>query len=309
MEFPMGKCLCMFMCIMAASATLFRSVSSSSTCPRDFRTFLHDLNFQCPFSIPCSSFPIQVDGESFERAMSSSQTNEYTAVLFYASWCPFSSIFQSKFSTLSSMYPQIKHLMVEQTSVLPSVFSRYGIHSVPSLLIVNPTTRMRYHGRKDLQSLVNFYKRTTGSTPGLDPVVDMVEDTSCNSESDQKVLQLWNGASLKEIFLREPYLVLSIVFVLSRAFLYFFPEIASYLMAMWVAYIPHLNMGIFGESRQLIGRVLHLIDVERIWSKLKLCKTRNFHKGARNARVWASSLASVSLGETSTSRVFPSRDL
>ena len=43
-----------------------------------------------------------------------------------------------------------------------SVFSRYGIHSVPSLLIVNQTTRIRHHGSKDVQSLVSFYKITTG---------------------------------------------------------------------------------------------------------------------------------------------------
>ncbi|KAK4482923.1 hypothetical protein RD792_010096 [Penstemon davidsonii] len=240
----------------------------------------------------------KVDGESLESSLSSSQKNEYTAILFYASWCPFSSDFQSKLSILSSMYPQIMHLMVEQSSSVPSIFSRYGIHSVPSLLMVNQTTRMRYYGHKDLPSLVNFYKRATG----LNPIVDMVEDTSCNSKSEQKFFHFWNGASLKEIFLNEPYLLLSIVFVLSRAFLYFFPNVASHLMALWVAYIPHLNLEIFEESRQFIGRVLHLIDVKRIWSKLKLCKTRNFHQGARNARVWASSLASVSLGQASSSR-------
>ncbi|KAI3461895.1 hypothetical protein Pfo_018558 [Paulownia fortunei] len=306
MEVSMRKCLCLLlMWVLAESATSFRLASSSSVCQVDFKTFLHDLNSQCPFSNPFSSSPVQVDGESFEKAMSSNQKNEYTAVLFYASWCPFSSIFRSKFFTLSSMYPQIKHIMVEQSSAMPSVFSRYGIHSVPSVLVVNQTTRTRYHGRKDLQSLINFYKRTTG----LDPVVVMVEETSSNSESGQKIFQLWNGAFLKKTFLKEPYLVLSVVFVFSRAFLHFFPEIASRLLALWVAYIPHLNMGIFGESRQLLGHVLHLIDVKRIWSKLKICKTRNFHKGARNARVWASSLASVSLGETSSSRIFPSRDI
>lgn len=143
----------------------------------------------------------------------------------------------------------------------------------------------------------------------MDPVVDMVEDTSCNLESDQKVFRPWKGASLKEIFSREPYLLLSMIFVLLRGVVHFYPGIASHIMAIWLAYIPHLNMGIFGESRQLIGRALHLIDVKRVWTKLKLCKTRNFHKGARNARVWASSLASVSLGETSSSRAFPSREL
>ncbi|KAH6759665.1 hypothetical protein C2S51_016614 [Perilla frutescens var. frutescens] len=252
---------------MAASAAASsQSAPSSSTCKRDSMRFLHDLNSQCPLSIPCASSPIQVNGESLESAMSSIRNNEYAAVLFYASWCPFSSIFQSSFSTLSSMYPQIKHIMVDQTSVLPSVFSRYGIHSVPSLLIVNQRTRVRYHGRKDLHSIVNFYKRTTG----LDPVVDMVEGTSCSSESEQKVLQLWRGgASSKDTFLREPYLLLAIMFVLSRAFLYLFPEIASRVMAIWLAYIPRLNMEIFGESRQLIGRALHLVDVKRMWSKLK----------------------------------------
>ncbi|CAA2992300.1 5'-adenylylsulfate reductase-like 5 [Olea europaea var. sylvestris] len=296
---------CILMCIVAASATSFPTSSFTAMCVGESKTFLHDLKSQCPASIPFSSFPIQMDGESFDRAMSSSQEIVYTAVLFYASWCPFSSIFQSRFAALSSMYPQIKHVMIEQSSAMPSVFSRYGIHSVPSLLIVNQTARMKYHGHKDLHSLVNFYKRTTG----LDPVVDMSEDKINSSENDQKVLQLWWGSSLKGTFSREPYLVLSVVFVLSRAFLYFFPEIVFRAMALWLAHIPHLNMGVFGESRQLLGRVFQLIDIKRIWSKLKLCKTRNFHKGARNARVWASSLASVSLGESSSTRAFPSRDL
>ncbi|KAL7081661.1 hypothetical protein ACP275_14G052700 [Erythranthe tilingii] len=296
----MRKWLCILLvCAFAESAASFRLASSSSICQLDFKTMLLDLNSQCPFSKPLPTLPIQVDGESFEKAMSSSQKKGYTAVLFYASWCPFSTIFQSKISTLSSMYPHVKHIMVEQSSATPSIFSRYGIHSVPSLLIVNQTTRMRYHGRKDLDSLKDFYKRTTG----LNPVVDMVEETSSNSETGQNSIQLANEASLMKAFSREPYLALSAVFVLLRAFLYFFPGIASRLLAIWAAVIPRLNLRIFGESRQLLGHVLHLMDVKRIWNKLKNCKTRNFVKGARNARVWASSLASASLGKTSSSRI------
>ncbi|XP_073300911.1 5'-adenylylsulfate reductase-like 5 [Primulina huaijiensis] len=307
MEVPIRKFACIFVCILATSSASFRPTSASlATChPREFKTFLHDLNSQCPFSTPLYLSAIQVDGELFESVMSSTQKNVYTAVLYYASWCPFSSIFRSKFSTLSSMYPQIKHLMVEQSSAVPSVFSRYGVHSVPSLLIVNHNLRWKYHGRRDLTSLVNFYKRATG----LDPVVDMIEDNSCNPASNQKILKPWNGGSFTEIIWRELYLVLSVLFVLSRAILHFFPEIVSRITELWVACIPHLNLGIFGESRQLFWRVFHLIDVKRIWSKLNVCKTRNFHEGARNARVWASSLASVSLGETSSTRIFPSRDL
>lgn len=305
MDISMGKCvfMLMMMCVLTASATSFRADSSSSSvCQLDFEAFLHDLNSQCPFSNPLSSSPIQVNGEVFDKAMASIQKNEFMAVLFYASWCPFSRIFKPRISTLSSMYPQMKHMMVEQSSAMPSVFSRYGIHSVPSLLIVNQTTRIRHHGSKDLRSLVSFYKRTTG----LDPVVDIAEETPSSERSEQAV-RFWDGSSLKETFFREPYLVFSLAFVLLRAFLYIFPEIATDLLALWVACIPHLNLGIFGESRQLLGHALQMIDVRRIWSKLKICKTRNFHEGARNARVWASSLASVSLGETSSSRVLTSR--
>lgn len=311
MEVPIRKFACIFVCILAASAASFPPASASlATChPREFKTFRHDLNSRCPSSTPLYLSAIQVDGELLESVMSSTQKNVYTAVLYYASWCPFSSIFRSEFSTLSSMYPQIKHLMVEQSSAVPSVFSRYGVHSVPSLLIVNQNIRWKYHGQRDLTSLVNFYKRATGISPGLDPVVAMMEDNSCSPASNLKILKPWNGGSFTEIIWRELYLVLSVLFVLSRVILHLFPEIVSRIIELWVTCIPHLNLGIFGESRQLLGRVFHLIDVKRIWSKLKVCKTRNFHEGARNARVWASSLASVALGETSSTRIFPSRDL
>ncbi|CAA0825776.1 5-adenylylsulfate reductase-like 5 [Striga hermonthica] len=306
MEFAMRKCICvLFMWVLMESVMSFGLASSSAICGLDSKAFLHDLNHLCPCAAPFFSSPIQVDGESLERVMSSSQKNEYTAVLFYASWCPFSSVFQLKFSTMSSMYPQIKHVMVEQSSAMPSVYSRYGIHSVPSLLMVNQTARMRYHGHKDLQSLKNFYKRATG----MDPLVDMVENTSKNLGSGHDAPQLLKLASFKETLLREPYLVLSVMFIFLRVFLYIYPEIASRIQTLWAAYIPHLNLGVFGESKQLLGQVLHLIDVKRIWSKIKICKTRNFHKGARNARVWASSLASVSLGRASSSRVYTSKGL
>ncbi|XP_051131293.1 5'-adenylylsulfate reductase-like 5 [Andrographis paniculata] len=300
MRISMDKHMCvLLMCVLVESAASFGSASTPSVCPRDFNSFLYDLNSQCPFSNPFSSPPTQVDGDSLEKAVNSSQKNEYTAILFYASWCPFSSTYLSKFTTLSAMYPYIKHVMVEQSSAMPSVFSRYGIHSVPALLMVNQTSRVRYHGQKDLQSLVNFYKRATG----LHPLINLVEETETPKDSagGSHVLKLWDGASLKVTFAKEPYLLLSVMFVILRAFLYLFPEILSRLMALWMAYIPRLNLSIFGESRQVLGHVLHLIDVKRIWSKLKICKTRNFHQGARNAGVWASSLSSVSLGKALSS--------
>lgn len=60
-----------------------------------------------------------MNGESLDNFMSSYKTNAYTSILFYASWCPFSINAQAKFHALASMYPQIKHVKVEQSSALP----------------------------------------------------------------------------------------------------------------------------------------------------------------------------------------------
>jgi len=60
-----------------------------------------------------------VDGDFLDRALTSKQRNAYTSVLFYASWCPFSCSMLPKFEILSSMFPQIEHLAVEQSSALP----------------------------------------------------------------------------------------------------------------------------------------------------------------------------------------------
>ncbi|OVA06418.1 Thioredoxin-like fold [Macleaya cordata] len=269
----------LFLCISFISSIRFVSADSSSLCPTQSNLFLNKLQFQCPLSIfPSSS--IEVDGESLDRALSSTDRNVYTAVLFYASWCPFSRGARSTFDVLSSMFPQIRHLAVEQSSAMPSVFSRYGIHSLPSILLVNRTTKVRYHGPKDIDSLVHFYKRITGLEH-----IDYITDDQPSSLGSSEKVWLFNGSSPKEILNREPYLVYSIFFLCLRAFLYFFPGILSHLKAFWVSYVPHLNLTIFGETSQLLERVLHVIDVKRVWCKLRLCKARNFRKGAKSAQI------------------------
>ncbi|EPS60289.1 hypothetical protein M569_14515, partial [Genlisea aurea] len=118
--------LLLLVCALADSATsvtLATSSSSSATCRRELNYFVLDLNLQCPFSHPYASSPLQVDGESFGKAVSSCPTNEHLAVLFHSSRCPFSSSFAAKFSILSYLYPRIKHVMVEQSSALPRLVS------------------------------------------------------------------------------------------------------------------------------------------------------------------------------------------
>lgn len=140
---------------------------------------------------------------------------------------------------------------------------------------------------------------------GLEPVFYIDEEQPISLESSEKsILQSMNGSALKvrEISKKEPYLVFSILFLCFRVFLSIFPRVLSQLKAFWVSYVPHLNLGIIRETSQIIGRVSHMIDVSSFWTKLRQCKTRNLREGARNARVWASSLASVSLGESSSVR-------
>ncbi|XP_076886958.1 5'-adenylylsulfate reductase-like 7 [Bidens hawaiensis] len=247
------------------------SYASSLSCPL-MKPFLHELQLQCPTAI-MYTWPIKMNRESLDNLLSSNQTNTYAAILFYSSWCPFSKIVQPKFDALSSMYPQIKHVTVEQSSVPPIVFSRYGIHGVPSILIANRRTRIRFHGPKNLYSLVHFYKQTTG----LKPVMDLTEDSITFPENESRTIELHNIY----LYQNEPYLIFSLFFLFSKAVIYLYPNMVSKITALWLAYIPHLNLAIFGESRQLLARVLQLVDFKRAFGKLKLI---------RSARAWTSSL-------------------
>ncbi|MBA0803548.1 hypothetical protein Gohar_013745 [Gossypium harknessii] len=134
---------------------------------------------------------------------------------------------------------------------------------------------------------------------GFEPVQYIAGNESVVlGDHNKYMIQLWNGTPM-EIVKREPYLAFALLFLCFRVLLSVFPEVLSRLKAFWVSYAPHLNLEIFGETSQLFARALHMVDVRRVWTKLKLCKTRNFHQGAKSAHVWASSLASVSLGESS----------
>lgn len=61
----------------------------------------------------------QVDGNHIEEVLSRNQRFGYVSVLFYASWCPFSQSLLPKLEKLSSIFPQVEHLVVEQSSTLP----------------------------------------------------------------------------------------------------------------------------------------------------------------------------------------------
>lgn len=72
-------------------------------------------------------FILKMDGESLDGVLSSTQTNEYIAVLFYGSSCPFSNVIRTKFAALSTMFPDIRHVMVELSSAMPRCVFRLRI--------------------------------------------------------------------------------------------------------------------------------------------------------------------------------------
>ncbi|RZC89541.1 hypothetical protein C5167_027085 [Papaver somniferum] len=86
-------------------------------------------------------------------------SHDYVAVLFYASWCPFSRTCRPTFAAMSSILPSstlhLKNLSSNQVL-------RYGVHGFPTLFLFNSTMRVRYHGSHGLSSLVAFYSDVTG---------------------------------------------------------------------------------------------------------------------------------------------------
>ncbi|KAL9331371.1 hypothetical protein ACSQ67_000981 [Phaseolus vulgaris] len=269
--------------------TYFSLMPSSYSSPSlPFASFLYDLQSQCSLTLSPNP-PLQVDGNFIEGVLCTRKRVGYASVLFYASWCPFSHRILPEFETLSSMFPQVEHVALEQSSALPSLYSKYGIHSLPAILLVNQTSRVRYHGPNNLNSLVEFYARNTGLEARDKVVVGELSDLLSDEHSTIK------GFSLGEISRREPYLALSILFLCLRIILSVFSTIMPHLKAFWSSYVRHLSLQKLG---QVMERVLNVMDV-RIWTKLELCKSRSFHERAKSARVWASSLACVSLGDSS----------
>ncbi|CAM0877048.1 unnamed protein product [Alopecurus aequalis] len=192
---------------------------------------------------------------------------------------------------------EIHHLAVEESSAMPSLFSRYGVRALPAILLVNETTMVRYRGPKDLKSLIDFYKETTG----LDPIayVDVIQQESPGSVGSV----MPGGRSLRKMAKDEPFVFISVLFIILKVAAHFVPTVISHLRAFLVVHVQNLNLGIHRGSSQLMERALTVLDVKRLWSKLRLSsKTSDLRKGASNARAWASSFASVSLGEPSSSR-------
>uniref|UniRef100_A0A0E0FCZ3 Thioredoxin domain-containing protein n=1 Tax=Oryza meridionalis TaxID=40149 RepID=A0A0E0FCZ3_9ORYZ len=232
----------------------------------------------------------EINGEELVKELSGKE--ECTAVLFFASWCPFSQRMRPIFDDLSSMFPRIKHLAVEQTNAMPAVLSRYGVRSFPSILIACGPYAYWPVGSKELDSLVNVYTAVTGQEPiaYLGP-----RKWSATRTGSTQHVKLWKS-SIIEALKSEPYLAFSILFICLKILVAFFPKFFACIKGIWVQYFRHANLGILAKLTQLLECMPHAVDLRKICSKWRLMG------GAMNTRVWASSLASMSFGERSSPR-------
>lgn len=104
--------------------------------------------------------------------------------------------------------------------------------------------------------------------------------------------------SPENLFRQETYLALATAFVLLRLLYFCFPTMIVFVRFAWGSYIPNMRLGsLLERPRACLNRVMQLLNILK-----DPCKKSNL-QGAMSARAWASkSLATVSLGDASTSR-------
>ncbi|KAK9269947.1 hypothetical protein L1049_025520 [Liquidambar formosana] len=229
------------------------------------------------------------------------------AVLFYASWCPFSRTCRPSFSVLSSLYPSIPHFAVEESAIRPSILSKYGVHGFPTLFLINSTMRVRYHGSRTLGSLVAFYSDVTGiKTAPLDRTslekIGHPSNHEKHDNSEQESCPFSWARSPENLLRQETYLALATTFVLLRLLYFIFPALRVCAQCAWRGHIRNVSLWSLWEHPLVyLNRAIQLFN-----SLKEPCKRSNLQGGAMNARAWASkSLASVSIGDASTSRGAP----
>ncbi|KAK9742612.1 hypothetical protein RND81_03G185700 [Saponaria officinalis] len=256
-----------------------------------FQDSICQLHYSYDFAV------IEGDEGSLQKALHlvNSRSQDFVAVLFYASWCPFSRNFRPNFSVLSTLYPSIPHFAIEESAVKPSILSKYGVHGFPTIFLLNSTMRVRYHGSRSLNSLVYFYADVTGMGDPRDEVpFDKIESASNlerneNEDTEDNLLS-WTR-SPKKLLEQETYLALATAFVLLRLMYLLVPYLLELTHCTWRRFTQqHVRVATLWEHP-----LRYLNTTKQVLSSLVgTRKGSNFQENALNARAWASkSLASA----------------
>ncbi|KAK8572388.1 hypothetical protein V6N13_047987 [Hibiscus sabdariffa] len=269
-------------------------------------------DFGYPF---CSDFDEYVDfvgvteGDeiSLQKALDMVQRNshEFVAVLFYASWCPFSRSFRPSFTTLSSSYPSIPHFAIKESAVRPSILSKYGVHGFPTLFLLNSRMRVRYHGNRSVESVGAFYNDVTGfknKSPDRAPpdTIRHVSKHEKHNISEQESCSFSWARSPQNLLQQETYLALATTFVLLRLLYLLYPTLLVFAHFTWRRLNRKVKLGTMLEHPvAYLKRKFQFVS-------LKEPRKRNNLQGTMNARAWASkSLATVAIGDANSSRPLP----
>lgn len=219
---------------------------------------------------------IEGDDTSIQKALSmiDTSTHDYIVVLFYASWCPFSTIFKPSLSVMSSLYPSIPHIAIEESVVKPSLLSKYGVNGFPTLFVLNSTMRARYHGSRTLSSLVTFYTDVTGVEPeSIDKAYLDKMDTFVHEKGNKSEPEFcpFSWAKAPEKLLRqETYLFLATLFVIFRSAYLTYPFIVS--SARYARRLRFLNiLSLWGHPLTYLNRAI------QFFSSLTGCMVDFFH--------------------------------
>ncbi|TVU28579.1 hypothetical protein EJB05_20101 [Eragrostis curvula] len=225
--------------------------------------------------------------------------DDYIAVLFYASWCPFSQECKPNFETLASLFPTIRHFAFEESAIRPSIISRYGIHGFPTLFLLNSTMRVRYHGPRTVKPLAAFYTDVSGinasvkSTSG-EAMVHSLDGIENKNDVDPENCPFWWARSPEKILQQDTYLALATAFVILRLVYLLYPKIDSFARWTWRRHTLFANL--IGVHEYFLT---YLEQARQKFHRLYPSKRGNLQEGAMNATAWASKSLSVSIGEPS----------
>lgn len=307
--------LLLFWVVFCKNSLALSSPSSSTIC---WRHKLEDAVLvqgnQCPDSdgnpahkenLMASSRVTEVNGTTLESALQKlkTQDNMYVAVLVHARWCPFSRSLRPMFDSLSSAFPSICHLVVEEAALQSSAFSQSEVHSFPALFLHNKTARVRYHGFRTVDGIGQFYEDFTG----LGPLKQSNRGTDGRASPSKKREPELSATPLERVLHDDVYLMLATIFLVLRVLCFLLPGLLSIVKhhlarhTSWQVHRGYLRRIILrgfeqewhrnGASRQVKGKNLKK-DLTQETGKVLLSVPR-----------WPSSpLAAVTLAEGSSSK-------
>ncbi|CAN8246827.1 unnamed protein product [Cochlearia groenlandica] len=219
---------------------------------------------------------------------------DYVALLFYATWCPFSKSLRPTFDAISMLYSSVPHFAIEESSVKARTLSKYRVHGFPTIFLMNSTMRVAYRGSRTLDSLVAFYSDVTGIKPLDETTVERNKlghhvGKQNKTEGENCPISWARRRSPENLLRQETYLALATLFLLLRLLHLIFPALVAITKFTWRIVTQNMRRG-------------NLLEHTVAMYLKEPCMSSNLQEGAMNARAWASkSLATVSIGDSSSS--------